>query len=129
MIDEVNKLKHTLWNEAAEMLEGAELEALQLRKLKKLLVYVYENSAHYKEKFDAAGVNPYEFTSLSQYKDYPTLISTKSGPANSALGKSWAIPTACICAATSSRLTAPARLLALREHRAFKAQRLMIERS
>jgi len=72
IIDEVNTLKHSLWNEAAETLEGADLEALQLRKLKKLLVYVYENSTHYKAKFDAAGVNPYEFNSLSQYKDYPT---------------------------------------------------------
>jgi len=65
-------MKHTLWNEHAETLQGEELEALQLQKLKKLLVYVYENSSHYKEKFDAAGVNPYEFSSLEQYKDYPT---------------------------------------------------------
>jgi phenylacetate-CoA ligase len=65
-------MKYSLWNEAAETLEGEELEQLQLQKLKKLLIYVYENSSHYKEKFDAAGVNPYEFTSLEQYKDYPT---------------------------------------------------------
>ena len=65
-------MKHSLWNEAAETLQGPELEQLQLEKLKKLLIYVYENSNHYKDKFDAAGVNPYEFTSLEQYKDYPT---------------------------------------------------------
>ena len=65
-------MKNLLWNEAAETLQGPELERLQLEKLKKLLIYVYEKSNHYKDKFDAAGVNPYEFTSLEQYKDYPT---------------------------------------------------------
>jgi phenylacetate-CoA ligase len=60
-----------LWNETAETLQGQALKDLQLEKLKKLLLRVYEKSPYYKEKFDKAGVNPYEFTSLEQYQDYP----------------------------------------------------------
>ena len=54
-----------LWNVAAETLSVPELEALHLEKLKSLLVRVYENSPYYREAFDAAGVNPHEFASLS----------------------------------------------------------------
>ena len=60
-----------LWNEAAETLHGQALKDLQLEKLKNLLVRVYEKSPYYKEKFDKAGVNPYEFASLEQYQHYP----------------------------------------------------------
>lgn len=60
-----------LWNAPAETLSGPELEALQLEKLKSLLVRVYENSPYYREAFDAAGVNPYEFASLKEYERYP----------------------------------------------------------
>ncbi|MCB1464082.1 MAG: hypothetical protein KDJ90_17075 [Nitratireductor sp.] len=60
-----------LWNELGESLEGKELEELQLAKLKSLLVRVYEKSPYYRDKFDKAGVNPHNFTSLEQYLDYP----------------------------------------------------------
>jgi phenylacetate-CoA ligase len=48
------------------------LADLQFAKLKKLLLYVYEKSPYYREKFDRAGVSPHEFTSLDQFRDYPT---------------------------------------------------------
>lgn len=61
-----------LWNEAGETLSGEELEALQIEKLRELLLRVYEKSPYYREKFDKAGVNPHEFSSLAQYSAYPT---------------------------------------------------------
>ena len=48
------------------------LNRLQYEKLKKLLLHVYDNSPYYREKFELAGVNPYEFRSLDQFSDYPT---------------------------------------------------------
>ncbi len=60
-----------LWNEAAETLEGPELEALQLEKLKELLSRVYARSPFYRESFDAAGVDPNKFSSLEDFQHYP----------------------------------------------------------
>ncbi|MFH1090258.1 MAG: AMP-binding protein, partial [Pseudomonadota bacterium] len=60
-----------LWNPQAELMSQEELEQLQLQKLKKQLIRVYEQSPYYKNKFDQAGVNPYKFRSLEQYRDYP----------------------------------------------------------
>lgn len=53
-------------------LNNPAIKALQLKKLKKQLTYVYENSPYYKAKFKAAGVNPHELTSLKQFDQYPT---------------------------------------------------------
>ncbi|MBU3070938.1 hypothetical protein KOI40_14030 [Aestuariicella sp. G3-2] len=52
-------------------LNHPELKKMQFEKLKKQLIRVYEQSPYYRDKFDRAGVNPHEFTSLEQYKDYP----------------------------------------------------------
>lgn len=60
-----------LYNPAMELLDRASLRALQLQKLRKLVVRVYEQSPYYKAKFDAAGVNPYKLKSLEDYKHYP----------------------------------------------------------
>ncbi len=62
----------SLWNEEAECLSGDALDALHLAKLKKMLVRVNEMSPHYREKFERAGVNPYEFSSFEHYRRYPT---------------------------------------------------------
>ncbi|KGJ87861.1 phenylacetate--CoA ligase family protein [Thalassotalea sp. ND16A] len=52
-------------------LNSLELKKMQFKMLKKQLTRVYDESPYYKEKFDLAGVNPHEFSSLEQYKDYP----------------------------------------------------------
>ena len=54
-----------------ETLEGEALETIQFQKLKSLLTRVYEKSTFYREQFDAAGVNPKNFSSLSDYSSYP----------------------------------------------------------
>ncbi|MEU6997639.1 AMP-binding protein [Nonomuraea sp. NPDC046570] len=60
-----------LWNPAAETLSGDDLRALQLGKLQKQLVRVYEASPYIRRRFDEAGVDPHRFRSLEQLADYP----------------------------------------------------------
>lgn len=60
-----------LWNPEAESMPAAELETLQLAKLKRQLLRVYNESPYYRAKFDRAGVDPERFRSLAQYRDYP----------------------------------------------------------
>jgi phenylacetate-CoA ligase len=64
-------IESNLHNPEMETLQGSALEAVQLRKLKKLVVRVYEKSPYYKNKFDVAGVNPYELNSLEEFSHYP----------------------------------------------------------
>lgn len=45
-------------------MDRADLEALQLERLKKAVVYCYERIPFYKENFDAVGFNPYTLESL-----------------------------------------------------------------
>jgi len=60
-----------LWNPKIELMSRDEMKKLQLEKLKKQLIRVYEESSYYKTKFDNSGVNPYKLKSLEQYADYP----------------------------------------------------------
>ena len=53
-------------------LNNPTIKELQLAKLKKLLIYIYDNSPYYKKKFDAAGVNPHQLKSLKEFEKYPT---------------------------------------------------------
>lgn len=48
-----------------------ELEALQLERLKKAVVYCYENIAFYKENFDAVGFDPYALASFADLEKAP----------------------------------------------------------
>jgi len=52
------------WNEKIETMPAEELKADQLRKLKEQVKYCYENSAHYKKKFDSVGLKPEDVRSL-----------------------------------------------------------------
>ena len=61
----------TLFNPDMERLTGPALEAVQLEKLQRLVVRVYERSPHYREKFDAADLDPRQLRSLADYADYP----------------------------------------------------------
>ncbi len=59
------------WKPGAEDLPRDQLRALQLEKMKHQLIRVYEQSPYYRDKFDAVGVNPYNFTTLEQLGEYP----------------------------------------------------------
>jgi len=52
----------------------AELEALQLERLKALLVRVYENVPTYRSKYDAAGFDPRSVTSLDDLSRVPFTV-------------------------------------------------------
>ena len=66
-------LDKSIWGDFSELGLGSEkLEDLQLQKLKHLLIRVYDHSAYYREKFDKAGVNPHQLSSLQEFQQYPT---------------------------------------------------------
>lgn len=48
-----------------------EIEALQLRRMKWSLFHAYDNVAHYRTAFDAAGVHPDDLKSLSDLAKFP----------------------------------------------------------
>jgi AMP-binding enzyme. len=59
------------WDEEIETLPREELEAYQERLLSKHLELAYNRSAYYKEAFDAAGVKPSDFKTLSDIRKFP----------------------------------------------------------
>ncbi len=66
-------MNREIWGDFERLTPGSvALAELQLQKLRKLLVHVYERSAYYRGKFDNAGVDPHRFRSLDQYAAYPT---------------------------------------------------------
>lgn len=50
-----------------------QLKQYQFKKLKEFLVFAYEHSPFYKEEFDNAGFNPYQFESIDDYKRIPII--------------------------------------------------------
>jgi phenylacetate-CoA ligase len=57
-----------------ESMPRAELEAVQLERLKSLLVRVYENVPMYRSKYDAAGFDPRSLTSLADLGRVPFTV-------------------------------------------------------
>lgn len=54
-----------------EKLSRDELTALQTKRLKWSLRHAYQNSAHYRRAFDAAGLSPDDFKSLADLSKFP----------------------------------------------------------
>ncbi|MCX5781071.1 MAG: phenylacetate--CoA ligase [Firmicutes bacterium] len=63
-----------IWNRAMECMPREDLEALQLRKLKKSLHYAYDNSPLYKRKFDQIGFKPEDLNQLSDLSKLPLTV-------------------------------------------------------
>ncbi len=59
--------------ERTQFLSRAELEAMQLERLKKLAAHAYTNCRFYRERMDKAGIHPQSFRSLEQYASLPLL--------------------------------------------------------
>lgn len=57
--------------EPIELASRDELAALQLERLKRTLNHAYRNVAHYKAKFDRAGVHPDDLKTLNELKKFP----------------------------------------------------------
>ena len=60
-------------NEQIEKMNRAEIENLQLEKLKKTVAWAYEKSSYYKKSFDAANLKPEDIQNLSDVKKIPFL--------------------------------------------------------
>ncbi len=56
------------WNQRLETIPRAQLDALHLARIQRLVTYAYENTAFYRRKLDAAGVKPSDIRSLADYK-------------------------------------------------------------
>lgn len=61
-------LERPFWNRKTETLPRASLDALHLQRLQKLAEYAYENTAFYRQKFDAVGLKPSDIRSLEDFK-------------------------------------------------------------
>ncbi len=57
-----------------EIASRDEISALQLKRLKKSLRHAYENVAHYKKSFDAAGVHPDDLNALEDLSKFPFTV-------------------------------------------------------
>jgi phenylacetate-CoA ligase len=66
--------KTQIWNKAMECMPREAMEALQLRKLKKNLHYVYDRSDIYKKKFDEIGFKPDDLKSLQDLSKLPLTL-------------------------------------------------------
>jgi phenylacetate-CoA ligase len=59
------------WEKEVETLSRDKLRKIQLERLKKTLVNVYENVDFYRKKLDDAGVDPYNFSNLDDVEKIP----------------------------------------------------------
>ena len=62
-----------LWNPAVELLPPEELRALQLDRLKKQVAYNVANSAFFRQKFAAAGMEPGDINSFEDFARIPLM--------------------------------------------------------
>ena len=62
------------YQEEIETMPRADLEALQLERLRKSVAYAYERIPLYKQRFDEAGVDPYSIESLEDIKRFPFIV-------------------------------------------------------
>jgi len=60
-----------MWNPALETMPRAELRGVQLRKFREQLTHAYENAPFYREKLDAAGIDPAEIETMADVRRVP----------------------------------------------------------
>ena len=72
----VGRTSTCMFERDAETLPRRDLAALQTRRLKQTLERAYANVAHYRKKFDAAGVRPGDFKSLADIAKFPFTLKT-----------------------------------------------------
>lgn len=65
-----------LWNPGVETLSRDALEALQLERLKKQLVYNFDNSEFYRGQFAKAGADPRDIQNLEEFSRLPLMDKT-----------------------------------------------------
>jgi phenylacetate-CoA ligase len=65
-----------IWSPEYESMARPELEALQLRRLKSTVAWVYERVPHYRDAMDALGVRPRDIKSLEDVRRLPMTDKT-----------------------------------------------------
>lgn len=65
-----------MFDRDAETMPRETLAALQTNRLKYTLQYAYANVAHYRNKFDAAGVRPSDFKTLADIRRFPFTLKS-----------------------------------------------------
>ena len=66
--NEVDTLQY--WDEKIETMKRDELEAFQLKHLKHILNHAYNNSEHYRNSFEDAGVSPMTLIVFLIFKNF-----------------------------------------------------------
>lgn len=83
------------WNEAIETIDRNELEELQLKRLKEIIKFSYDNSPYYKRSFDNAGVKPEDIKNLDDIQKFPFInkqTERETQGVGSFLGELCAVP-------------------------------------
>ncbi|MDY5733574.1 MAG: hypothetical protein SPK02_02505, partial [Succinivibrio sp.] len=89
----INNSKY--WNEALETQSRDELEAQQLKDLKEIVQFAYDNAPYYKRSFDAAGVKPSDIKTLKDIEKFPFInkkTQRETQGVGSFLGELCAVP-------------------------------------
>jgi phenylacetate-CoA ligase len=64
------------WNQQVETMPRADIQKLQLQKLKEQVKYCYENSSFYRKKFDAVGLKPEDIKTLADIVKIPFTLKS-----------------------------------------------------
>ena len=64
-------INNKFWDEELETMPREQLEKQQLKDLKEIVKFAYENSPYYKRSFDEAGVKPEDIKQLSDIQKFP----------------------------------------------------------
>ncbi len=75
-IEAVGSASICMFERHAETMPRNDLAALQTSRLKQTLERAYANVAHYRKKFDAAGIQPRNFRSLGDIAKFPFTLKT-----------------------------------------------------
>lgn len=70
-MNETNKPENRVWNPACECMARQDLEALQLKRLKKVVKTAWEKVPYYRKKMAAAGVVPKDIRTLADLAKLP----------------------------------------------------------
>lgn len=72
-----------MWNPALETMPREALRDLQLRTFREQLTHAYENAPFYREKLEAAGIDPEDVQTMADVREVPT---TEKGELRAAQG-------------------------------------------
>jgi phenylacetate-CoA ligase len=93
-----------LWNEEIETLSRDALQALQLKRLKKQVIYNYENSPFYERKFKQVGAKPEDIQSFEDFAQIPIMTKDEHRLAQEASIEEYGNPYALLACAPKEKI-------------------------